>query len=82
MARTPKFDPLHQVKIEPKFEKSIDLDHKLIRSEGGQDISAYKISGHFLQAFSGKYLKTQNLTFFTKSMLCHKEENQQIMTIT
>ena len=53
-----KFDPIHKVKIVPKFEKSTDRDYKLMSSEGGQDTSACKISGHSLHAFSGKCLET------------------------
>ena len=67
MAGNPKFDLFQQVKIVPKLQKSKDCDHELISSEGGQDTSACKISGHFLYAFSGKCPETPNLTRFTKS---------------
>ena len=40
------------------FFKSTDLDHNLISSEGGQDTSAWTISGHSLKAFSGKCPET------------------------
>ena len=53
MPGNPKFDPFHEVKIVPKFEKSTERDHKLISSEDDQDASACKISGHSLHAFSG-----------------------------
>ena len=46
MPGTPKFDPLHEVKIAPKLEKSPDRNTKLISSESGQDTVAYHISGH------------------------------------
>ena len=38
--------------------KSTDHDHNLVSSEGGQDTSACKISGYFLNAFSGKCPET------------------------
>ena len=38
--------------------KSTDHDHNLISSEGGQDTSASKNSGHSLHAFSGKCPET------------------------
>ena len=66
MPGNPKFDLFHQVKIVPKLQKSTDRGNKLINSEGGQDTSACKISGHFLHAFSGKCPETPNLTHFTK----------------
>ena len=47
--------------------KSTDNDFNLISSEGCQDTSACKISGHSPQAFSGKCLVTPNLTHFTRS---------------
>ena len=65
----------------PKLEISTDHDHKLFSSEGGQDTSACKISGHSHHRFSGKCPETQNLTRFTKSKWCQKEENQLTMTI-
>ena len=67
MPGNPKFDPFYKVKIVPKLEKSTDQRHKLISSEGDQDTSACKISGHSLHAFSGKCPETPNLTHFTKS---------------
>ena len=67
MPGNPKFAPFHYVKIVPKLGKSTDRDYKLISSEGAQDISAGKISGHFLHVFSEKYPETPNLTRFTKS---------------
>ena len=48
-------------------KKSTDNDHKVISSQGGQDTSACKISGHSLHVFPGKCPKTSNLTCFTKS---------------
>ena len=42
----------------PKLQNSTDRGQKLISSEGGQDTSACKISGHFLHAFSRKWLET------------------------
>ena len=65
----------------PKGGKSTDRDHNLISSEGGQDTSACKISGHSLHAFSGKCPETPDLTRFTKSKWRQKEENQQTVTI-
>ena len=67
MPRNPKFDPSHWVEIVPKLAKLTNQGHKLISSEGGQDTSACKISGHFLHALSEKCPETQNLTRFTKS---------------
>ena len=67
MPGNPQFDPFHEVKIVPKLEKSTNRGHKLISSEGDQDTSACKISGHSLHAFSGKCPETPNLTRFTKS---------------
>ena len=67
MPGNPKFDLFHKVKIAPKLEKSLDRNHNLISSEGGQDTAAYDISGHSLHAFSRKCLETPNLTRFTKS---------------
>ena len=49
-------------------------------AEGGQDTSAYKISGHSLHVFSGKCQDTTNLVHFTKSKWDQKEKNQQTMT--
>ena len=63
----PKFDPFHKIKIAPKLEKSTNCNHKLISSEGGQDTSACKLSGHSLHAYSEKCLETPNLPCFTKS---------------
>ena len=57
MPGTPKFNPFHSVKVMSKGQKLTDCDHNLISSEGGQDTSACKISGHSLHAFSGKYLE-------------------------
>ena len=70
MPGNPKFDPFHLVKIVPKLNKSSEQGHTLVSSEGGQDTSAWKISGHFLHAFSGKCPETPNLTRFTKSKWC------------
>ena len=75
MPGNPKFDRFTKVKIATKFEKSTDHNHKLNSSEGGQDTSACKISGHSLHAFSGKCPKTPNLTRFTKSKWHQKEQN-------
>ena len=41
-----KFDLFHEVKMMLKKGKSTDDDQNLISSEGGQDTSAYQISGH------------------------------------
>ena len=57
----------------PKLEKSTDPGHKLIISEGAQDSSACKISGHFLHAFLGKCPETPNLT-----MTLHNYRSRQI----
>ena len=62
-----KFDLFHLVKIVPKLQNLTDCDPELISSDGGQDTSACKISGHFLHAFSGKCPETPNLSCFTKS---------------
>ena len=51
MSGNPKFDPFHKVKIAPKLDKSTDHDPNLISSEGGQDKSACKFSGHSLYVF-------------------------------
>ena len=67
MAGNPKFDPFHYVKIVPKLEKSTDRDHNLIISEGCQDKSACKFSGHFLHALPEKCPEPPNLTHFIKS---------------
>ena len=67
MPGNPKFYPFHLVKIASKLEKSTNCSHNLISSESGQDTSACKISGHFLNGFSRKCLETPNLTRFTKS---------------
>ena len=65
MPGNPKFDPFHSVKIAPKLEKN--CNHNLISFEGGQDTSACKIAGHFLNGFSRKCPKTPILTRFTES---------------
>ena len=57
----------HQIKIVPKLQKATDRDPELISSEGGQDTSVCKISGHSLHVFSKKCPKPPNLTRFTKS---------------
>ena len=62
-----KFDPFHKVKIAPKLDKSTDHDPNLLSSEGGQDKSACKFSGHSLHVFPEKCPKTLNLTRFAKS---------------
>ena len=49
-----------QVKIKPKLEKSTDLDHKPISSEGSHAISACKILGYSLHAFPRKCPETPN----------------------
>ena len=67
MPGNPTFDPFHLVKLASKLEKSTNCNHNLISSESGQDISACKISGHFLNGFFRKCLETPNLTRFTKS---------------
>ena len=58
MPGNPKFDPFHEIKIVPKLEKSTERGHKLISSEGDQDTSLCKISGHFLHVFTGKCPET------------------------
>ena len=50
-----------------KIRKSTNCNHNLMTSESGQDTSACKISGHFLNGFSRKCLETPHLTRFTKS---------------
>ena len=77
MPGNPKFDQLHSVTIAPKLEKSTNYDYNLISSEGEQDISACKMSGRSLNAFSKKCLETPNFTHFTEWKLLQKEENQQ-----
>ena len=67
MPRNPKFYPFYEVKIASKLEKSTNCNHNLISPESGQDTSACKLSGHFLNEFSRKCLETPNLTRFTKS---------------
>ena len=64
MPGNPKFYLFHLVKIASKLEKSTNCNHNLINSESGQDTSACKISGHFLDGFSRKCLETLNLTRF------------------
>ena len=66
-ARKPQIWPVSLSQNSAKIRKSADRGHKLISSEGGQDTSACKISGHFLHAFSRKCPETPNLTRFTKS---------------
>ena len=67
MPGNPGFDLFHYVKIATKLEKLTGHDHNLVSSEGGQDTSVSKISGHSLHVFSRKCPETQNLTRFTKS---------------
>ena len=67
MTGNAKFGPFHEVKIAPKLEKSLNCDDNLSSSEGGQDTSACKISGHFLMGLSRKCPETPNLTCFTRS---------------
>ena len=65
MPGNPKFyQRFTKVKITSKLEKSTNCNHNLINSESGQDTSACKISGHFLDGFSRKCLETPNLTRF------------------
>ena len=64
----------------PKLQKSTDRDPEQISSEGGQDTSACKISGHSLHAFSRKCPETPNLTRFTKSKYCQNYKSQQTVT--
>ena len=56
-------------RVDELAKETLDQEraHKLISSEGGQDTSAYKISGHSLHAFPGKCPETPNLSPFTKS---------------
>ena len=61
----PKFDPLREVKLAPKREKSTDRDQNLINFEG-QNTLACRISGHSSHAFFRKCPETLNLTSFTK----------------
>ena len=66
-ARKPQIWPVSLSQNSAKIKKSTDPDNELISSNGGQDTSSCKISGHFLHAFSGKCPETPNLTRFTKS---------------
>ena len=59
----PKFGLFHLVEI----DKSLDPDHKLISSYGGQNMPACKISGHSFHELSGNCMETPSLTSFTKS---------------
>ena len=63
----------------PKLEKSTNYDHGQNSSEGCQDTSACKISGHSLHAFSRKCLETPSLTYFTKLKWHQKKKNYQTM---
>ena len=58
--RKPKFDPFHLVKLVPKLGKL--KDYNLFSSGGGQDTSAYIISGYFHDT-PGNAPKTQMLPF-------------------
>ena len=69
------------LKIVQKLEKSTSHDYKSIISEGGQDKSACKISGHSVLTFSGECLENLDLTLCTKSRCRQNEENQQTVTI-
>ena len=80
IARTPKFELFHKVKMMPKWGKSTDHDQNLISSDGGQDTSACQSSGHSSFVFSRKCLEVANLACFTKPKRCQNEQNQQIMT--
>ena len=62
-----KFYPFHHVKMAPKLEKPTDRDYNLKTSGGCKYISACKIPGHSLHAFSGKWPEPPNLTRFTES---------------
>ena len=59
--------PVSLSQIAPKLEISRNCGHKLINSDGDQDISACKISGQFLNGFPRKCPKPPNFTCFTKS---------------
>ena len=72
--RNPKIWPVSLSENSAKIRKSTDRNHKLINSEGGQDTSAYKISGYSLHAFSGKCHESPNLTCFTEVKIVPKFE--------
>ena len=63
-----------------KKEHHTDHDQNLISSEGDQDTSAHRISGHSSYVFSWKCQETSNLMSFTKSRWRQKEDNQQTVT--
>ena len=77
MPGNPKFDiiALKQVIIALKQEKSTNCNHNLINSEGGQDTSAFKISGHLLNGFSRKCQETPNLTHITVKIVPKLEKS-------
>ena len=79
IARKPRFDLFHWVKMTPKWGKSPDHDQNF-SSEGGQHTPACQRSGHSSLAFSRKCPEFANLACFTKSKGCQNEENQQRMT--
>ena len=62
----PQMWPVSLSQNSAKIRKSTNYNHNLINSEGAQDTSACKISGHYLKGFSRKCPETPNLTHFTK----------------
>ena len=76
-----KILPVSLSKNNAKIKKiSTDWDYNLISSEGGQDTSACKISGHPLHAFSGKCPETINFTHFTKSKWRQEDYDQNLIS--
>ena len=67
MAKIPKFDPFHEVKIVQKIKKSTNCDHNLLSSEDGRDTSSSKMPGNFLNRFFRKCMEPSNLPHYTKS---------------
>ena len=59
-ARKPKIWPVSQVKVQPKWGKSTDLDQNLISSESGQDTPECKISGHSSRQ-SAEHIRTTKI---------------------
>ena len=61
MPENPKYDQFNWDKVVRQWRKSRDPGSNLISSEGGQDTSAYHISGHYTHVFSRKCMR--NLKF-------------------
>ena len=72
MPGTPKFDPFTRSKL----GKYINIDHNLTTSQGGQDTSACKMSGHFFHAFSRKYPETPKFDPFHSQYNVKMSKNQ------